>query len=178
MKADANKGSLAHGCRDTLAIAVIRRTDAASDRERTGIPMLKHLLLLSCSCVLIDAGPVTSVVAQSVPPELVGAWLVEDIAGGGVIDDLQTTLELNEDGTYAGFAGCNSYTGTFDLTRGDIIFSPAGNTRRVCAPAVMDQETKFLNVLRAELSWTIKETKLMLAKPGSKATLRLVSHRT
>jgi heat shock protein HslJ len=82
--------------------------------------MLKLALFLSCSCVLIDATSVSTVAAESVPNELVGTWLAEDIGGGGVIDYLQTTLEINDDGTYSGFAGCNNYTGTFDLKGGEI----------------------------------------------------------
>jgi heat shock protein HslJ len=129
--------------------------------ERTFL-MLKLALFLSCSCVLIDATSVSTVAAQSVPNELVGTWLAEDIGGGGVIDYLQTTLEINDDGTYSGFAGCNNYTGTFDLKGGEILFGPAGATRKMCVPAVMDQETKFFAALKAGLSWKIEQTKLVL----------------
>lgn len=138
--------------------------------------VLKLALFLSCSCVLIDATPVSTVAAESVPKELVGTWLAEDIDGGGVIDYLQTTLEINDDGTYSGFAGCNSYTGTFDLKAGEIVFGPAGSTRKMCVPAVMDQEAKFFAALKTGLSWTIEETKLVLTKAGSTTALRLAAH--
>lgn len=138
--------------------------------------MLKLALFLSCSCVLIDATSVSTVAAESVPSELVGTWLAEDIGGGGVIDFLQTTLEINDDGTYSGFAGCNSYTGTFDLKGGEIIFAPAGATRKMCVPAVMDQETKFFAALTAGLSFKIKDTKLVLKTADAKTALRLAPH--
>lgn len=138
--------------------------------------MLKLALFLSCSCVLIDATSVSTVAAESVPDELLGTWLAEDIGGGGVIDYLQTTLEINDDGTYSGFAGCNNYTGTFDLKGGEIVFGPAGATRKMCVPAVMDQETKFFEALKSGLSWKIEETKLVLTKADSKTALRLASH--
>jgi heat shock protein HslJ len=138
--------------------------------------MLKLALFLSCSCVLIDATSVSTVAAESVPNELVGTWLAEDIGGGGVIDYLQTTLEINDDGTYSGFAGCNNYTGIFELKGGEIVFGPAGATRKMCVPAVMDQETKFFEALKAGLSWKIEETKLVLTKADSKTALRLAPH--
>lgn len=138
--------------------------------------MLKLALFVSCSCVLLDATSVSTVVAKSVPAELVGTWLAEDIGGGGVIDDLQTTLEINDDGTYSGFAGCNHYTGTFNLKANEIIFGPAGATRKICVPAVMDQEWKFFDALKSGLSWRIEDTKLMLAKPGSTTVMRLAAH--
>lgn len=138
--------------------------------------MLKLALFLSCSCVLLDTASVSTVVAKSVPAELVGTWLAEDIGGGGVIDDLQTTLEINDDGTYSGFAGCNSYTGTFNLKGSEIIFGPAGATRKMCVPAVMDQETKFFRALRSGLSWRVEDTTLVLTKPDSNLAMRLAAH--
>lgn len=138
--------------------------------------MLKLALFFSCGCVLLDGMSVTTVAAASVPAELVGTWLAEDISGRGVIDFLQTTLEVNDDGTYSGFAGCNSYTGVFALEAGTIIFGPAASTRKMCAPAVMDQENKFFEALKSGLSWTIEGTKLVLSKPGSATGLRLAEH--
>lgn len=138
--------------------------------------MLKLGLFLSCSCVLIDATSVSTVAADTVPAELVGTWLAEDIGGGGVIDYLQTTLEINDDGTYSGLAGCNNYTGTFNLNGDEITFGPAGATRKMCVPAVMNQETKFFDALRTGLSWKIEDTKLLLAKSDSSLALRLAAH--
>ena len=135
--------------------------------------MLKLALFLSCGCVLLDTTSVSMVAAQSVPRELVGRWLAEDINGGGVIDFLETTLEINDDGTFAGFAGCNSYTGIFDLKNGDIVFGPAGTTRKMCVPAVMDQEANFLKALKTGLSFRIEKTKLVLTRPDAKDVLRL-----
>jgi heat shock protein HslJ len=137
--------------------------------------MLKLALFLSCSCVLIDTASVSMVAADTVPTALVGTWLAEDIGGRGVIDYLQTTLEINDDGTYSGFAGCNSYTGIFNLKGNVITFGPAGATRKMCVPAVMDQEAKFFDALKTRLSWTIADTKLVLAKPDSGLALRLAA---
>ena len=59
----------------------------------------------------------------------VGKWLAEDIRGDGVIDNLQTTLEIKEDGSVLGSGGCNRYRGLAQITGQAIKFGAnlAGN---------------------------------------------------
>src|SRR5262245_16033622 len=42
----------------------------------------------------------------------IGRWLAEDIRGGGVIDRVQTVLEIAADGGISGSGGCNAMRGT------------------------------------------------------------------
>ncbi|KOF18966.1 hypothetical protein AC244_13355 [Ensifer adhaerens] len=137
--------------------------------------MLKVATALSCACVLIEMASMQTVAAENVPQQLVGTWLAEDIAGRGVIDNLQSTLEIRDDGTYGGMAGCNHFTGTFSLSGAKITFGPAASTRKMCVPAVMDQEQKFFEALRTELSWAVEGSKLILAKPTGAPALTLAS---
>ncbi|MCA1369088.1 META domain-containing protein [Bradyrhizobium sp. BRP14] len=137
--------------------------------------MLKALIAASCACVLVELASMQTVAAEKVPEELVGSWLAEDIGGRGVIDDLQTTLEIREDGTYGGMAGCNNFTGTFSLSDATISFGSAAATRKICAPAIMDQEQKFLNALGAELGWKIEGGKLTLVRSNGTPVMRLAS---
>ena len=137
--------------------------------------MLKVISAVSCACVMIEMASMQTVAAEDVPKQLVGTWLAEDIGGGGVIDNLQSTLEIREDGTYGGMAGCNHFTGTFSLSGAKITFGPAASTRKMCVPAVMDQEQKFLKALSSELSWMIDGSKLVLGKAGGAAAVKLAS---
>lgn len=137
--------------------------------------MLKVATALSCACVLIEMASMQTVAAENVPQALVGTWLAEDIAGRGVIDNLQSTLEIRDDGTYGGMAGCNHFTGTFSLAGAKITFGPAATTRKMCVPAVMDQERKFLDALRTELSWAVEGSKLMLSQSAGTPALTLAS---
>ncbi|WP_275785470.1 META domain-containing protein [Pararhizobium gei] len=138
--------------------------------------MLKIALFLACGCVVIGPGAIQTTTARDVPAALGGIWLAEDIAHGGVIDFLETTLEINDDGTYSGFAGCNSFTGTFDVGRKTIAFAPPEATTRTCVPAVMDQEVKFLSALKEVRAWHIDGAKLVLEGPQAKTSVRLASH--
>ncbi|MGZ2438574.1 heat shock protein HslJ [Sinorhizobium medicae] len=135
--------------------------------------MLQALTAASCACVLIELASMQTVAAEKVPEQLVGSWLAEDMGGRGVIDDLQTTLEIREDGTYGGMAGCNHFTGAFSLSGATISFGFAAATRKMCVPAAMDQERKFLNALGDELSWKIEGSKLTLARPNGPPVIRL-----
>lgn len=123
---------------------------------------MKVVALMACACVLIEAGAPQTVAADTtIPKELVGTWLAEDINSAGVIDFLQTTLDLNDDGTYGGMAGCNHFTGTFTVKSFQIAFGPAAATRKLCAPAVMDQEAKFFKALQqSDLTYEVKDGQL------------------
>ncbi|MDK1493448.1 META domain-containing protein [Sinorhizobium sp. 7-81] len=137
--------------------------------------MLKALTAASCACVLIELASTEIVAAEKVPEELVGSWLAEDIGGGGVIDDLQTVLEIREDGTYGGMAGCNNFTGAFSLTGTTITFGPTAAARKMCAPAIMDQEQKFFSTLREGLTWKIDGGRLTLTRPDGTPVMLLTS---
>ena len=51
---------------------------------------------------------------QSAEATLTGtSWWVEDIEGGGVIDNSRVTVEFVEDGRVAGNASCNRYMGGY-----------------------------------------------------------------
>lgn len=137
--------------------------------------MLKAVAAFSCACVMIEAASMQTVAAEDVPQQLIGTWLAEDIGGGGVIGDLQSTLEIRDDGTYGGMAGCNHFTGTFSLSGSKITFGPAASTRKMCVPAAMTQEQKFFEALRSELSWVVAGSKLVLTKAGGGVAVRLAS---
>lgn len=106
--------------------------------------------------------------ATAAPPSPAGKWLAEDIDGGGVLDRVQTMLEIRDDGMVSGTGGCNRYAGSAHADGGRIKFAPMGSTRMACAPAVMAQETKFHKALERAAAWRIDEArrKLVLLDRG------------
>ncbi len=76
-------------------------------------------------------------------------WVVEDIAGEGIIDSSRVTLEFLADGRLAGRASCNRYFGSWQQTGEGLALAPLGATRMACAPALMNQEDRFLRQLAA-----------------------------
>lgn len=100
--------------------------------------------------------------ADAAPGTPSGKWLAEDIDGGGVIDRLQTTLEIRDDGIVTGMGGCNRYAGsaTFDTTT--IKFLPMASTRMACSAAAMRQEAKFHSTLEKVRTWRIDQAQRKL----------------
>ena len=74
-------------------------------------------------------------------------WVVEDIAGAGVIEASRVTLGFGTDGRVAGSGGCNRWFAGYDLTGESLTIGQAGSTMMACAPALMDQERRFFEVL-------------------------------
>jgi putative lipoprotein len=106
-----------------------------------------------------------------------GRWLAEDIRGGGVIDNLQTVLEIGASGTVGGKGGCNGIGGTATIKGTTISFGNIVSTQMACAPAVMDQEMKFLSTLTLVRSFRIDtlERKLYLLDADGKSVMRLAA---
>lgn len=101
---------------------------------------------------------------------LAGAWLAEDLGGGGVIDNLQTTLELGVDGTVSGNGGCNRFGGSARIEGDSISFGDLMSTEMACPEAVMDQEMKLHAALAAARSFRIdtEQRKLFLSDEAGK----------
>ncbi len=74
-------------------------------------------------------------------------WLAEDIEGRGVIDDAQSTFRVEADGKVSGGGGCNRYFAQAKVEGESIRIEKSGATMMACAPALMDQERKFLAAL-------------------------------
>lgn len=107
-----------------------------------------------------------AVAQPAVPPA--GRWLAEDISGGGVIDRLQTVLEIAGDGRISGTGGCNRIAGTARIKGARISFGPIVSTRMACPPAVMDQERKFLAALEKARRWHVDPARGKLALLGAR----------
>lgn len=101
---------------------------------------------------------------------LTGAWLAEDIGGGGVIDDLQTTLEVGADGKVSGNGGCNRFSGSATIDGDKISFGELASTMMACTEAAMDQEMKLHAALAEARTYRIDaaQRKLFLSDAAGK----------
>ena len=101
---------------------------------------------------------------------LAGAWLAEDINGGGVIDNLQTTLEIAADGKVSGNGGCNRFSGSATIDGDKISFGDLASTMMACTEAAMDQEMKLHAALADTRTYRIdaEQKKLFLSDAAGK----------
>lgn len=105
------------------------------------------LFVAGCSGSLIQD---SETVHQSIGPQALFniVWQVEDIDRGGIVDSSHITMQMSSEGRIAGSTGCNQYFGTLTLGQTAFEVNGAGSTRRACAPAIMQQETRFLQALQ------------------------------
>jgi heat shock protein HslJ len=99
-------------------------------------------------------------------------WLAEDIDGRGVLDGPPSTLSFEEGQRVAGSAGCNRFTGTAATDGERLRFGPLAVTKRMCPPAVMDQEQRFLTALMAAEQYRLTEQGFLVIQDAT-ATPRL-----
>ena len=147
--------------------------------------MRQLIALASCALLAACAAPAPfepSTAPPSAPtarepafdPALIGSiWLVEDIGGAGVIDNLQSKLQFVSASQVAGHGGCNSFNGAAVLSAGQLSMGPLASTRKMCPPAVMDQENRFLRALETERSARVEHDLLHLHDANGQTILRL-----
>jgi heat shock protein HslJ/uncharacterized lipoprotein YbaY len=84
-------------------------------------------------------------------------WVVEDIAGG-LVDRSRATFDFGVDGRLAGRASCNAYTTSYVLTGERLTIGTTATTMMSCAPALMEQERRFLEILQRSRGFDITDT--------------------
>lgn len=85
-------------------------------------------------------------------------WVVEDIAGAGLIDGTRVTLGFGTDGRVAGSGGCNRWFAGYDLTGEGLSIGQAGATMMACPEAIMGQERRVFETLAQVTGFDIDET--------------------
>ena len=84
-------------------------------------------------------------------------WSVKTINGVAVLPAARPTLTFAQDGTIAGSASCNQYSGPFRVDGDRITIGDLASTLMLCEAEVGAQETVFLNGLRASRTWRVTE---------------------
>ncbi|MEC7377223.1 MAG: META domain-containing protein [Pseudomonadota bacterium] len=96
-------------------------------------------------------------------------WIVDDIGDTGIIDRSRVTIEFLDNNRIAGRASCNRYSGSYELRGEGIEVGPVAATRMACAPALMAQEQRFLDILQAATDIRIgQQGELLLTSAGGK----------
>ena len=99
-------------------------------------------------------------------------WLLEDLAGAGVIDNIQATLTFPEAGKVAGNGSCNRFFGPAEVTGDSLKLGPLASTRMMCPEPVSNQETKYMAALQAAERFEWKAPYLLIYCKGHDKPLR------
>ncbi len=79
--------------------------------------------------------------AHDKAPLLGQEWVIEDIAGGGVIDNSHASLHFLPEGRLAGSATCNRFFGSYESAAATLRIQTAGATKMACPPALRHQDS-------------------------------------
>jgi heat shock protein HslJ len=102
-------------------------------------------------------------------------WLLEDLGGSRMLDQIQATLTFPEEGKVAGNGSCNRFFGAVEIHGESIKFGPLGSTRMACAAAAMNQETNYLKALQAAERFEWKDPYLLIYCKDFEKPLRFTS---
>lgn len=154
---------------EKLANKDVKVTGMVSHRQ--GVETGERTVLVVSS--IKEAMATAQVPAKTVPFSLSGSeWLLEDLGGNGVMDNVQATLTFPEAGNAVGNGSCNRFFGPAQVSGGAIKLGPLASTRKTCPEAVMNQETKYLNALQAAERFEWKDPYLLIHCKGFEKPLR------
>jgi heat shock protein HslJ len=137
----------------------------------TKMPAIGSLALFLCACASGPDGAEFFGATSSAELLTEREWVVEDLAGGGIIDRSRVTLNFDGEGQVSGRASCNRYTAGYQA-RGDRLgFTPAAATKMACAEGLMNQEQNFFRILGAVDRFRIDETGALILE-GAEGTMK------
>jgi putative lipoprotein len=100
------------------------------------------------------------------------AWVLEDLAGNGVLTRAQATLEFADSGRVSGNGSCNRFSGGVELSGESITFGRLATTRMACLDDVGKQEATYLKALQDAERIRLGDTTLFIYSKGMAQPLR------
>ena len=101
------------------------------------------------------------------------SYRVEWIGERPLIDRSHLTITLGEDGRAYGSAGCNHWFASYRRDGDALRFEQPGATRKLCAPALMEQEQRFLEALGQVQRWDVSGIGQLRLWPAEGKPIRL-----
>ena len=127
--------------------------------------MVALLMMVALAVLLIGCGQ------PGAPASLEGtSWVLTSLNGSAPIAGTEITLAF-EGGEGTGFAGCNSYFGSYTVEAADkLTFSAVGSTEMACLEpeGVMEQEAEYLDTLRAATGVRLSAGELQILSAGGR----------
>lgn len=89
-------------------------------------------------------------------------WLAEAFFGRSVPEGIQSRLSIGAEGEMVGWGGCNVIRGPVQVDGSSLAFGALATTRKMCSPAVMEQEARFLRALERTRAFRVEGHRLAL----------------
>lgn len=130
----------------------LQATDGLCRDSMSGMPYPQQVAVTVGGATLTGCGGDPARLLQG------GEWVVEDINAAGIIDRSRVSVTFGPDGRVNGRASCNNFMGEYRLTGESLTIEAPATTRKMCAPAQMEQEQRVLHNLQTLHSFDFDET--------------------
>ena len=130
---------------------------------------MKKTLLLACALVTLSA--CTNQLNTQL--QSLQDYQVEWIGERPLIDNSMLTFTLGEQNSVSGLAGCNTWSANYQLNGATLRLDAISSTRKRCAPALMEQEQRFLAALAHVQHWEFVENQQLLLWPEQGEPIKL-----
>ncbi len=98
-------------------------------------------------------------------------WVVADIDGKGTVDRSRATVTFGSDGRVSGTGSCNRFTGAYQLTGENLTIGETAGTMMACAPALMEQESRLLAILRDVRRFDVRDDGALVLLTDDRRTI-------
>lgn len=116
--------------------------------QQENILKLNHKLVLFA--VLAAAVMLLSACASGAASLAGTSWRLVEMNGQLIREDIDVTLNFDDEQQVSGSAGCNSYGGSYSVDGSNISFSQVFHTEMACVDqTIMDTESAFLAALNS-----------------------------
>lgn len=132
---------------------------------------MQKTVFIGCAIAALSA-------CSSVPGtqlQLLQSYQVEWIGERPLIDRSMLTLTLGDNNQASGLAGCNNWMAEYQLSGDRLSLDNIATTRKLCAPALMEQEQRFLAALATVQRWEFAEHQQLLLWSEQGAAIKLWS---
>ena len=132
---------------------------------------MQKTVFISCAIAALSA--CSSLPETQLQP--LQSYQVEWIGERPLIDRSMLTLTLGDNNQASGLAGCNNWMAEYQLGGDRLSLDNIATTRKLCAPALMEQEQRFLAALATVQRWEFAEHQQLLLWPEQGAAIKLWS---
>ena len=132
---------------------------------------MQKAVFISCAVTVLSA--CSSLPETQLQP--LQSYQVEWIGERPLIDRSMLTLTLGDNNQASGLAGCNNWMAEYQLSGDRLSLDNIATTRKLCAPALMEQEQRFLAALATVQRWEFAEHQQLLLWPEQGAPIKLWS---
>jgi heat shock protein HslJ len=148
-------------------------------RRVAAVLAVTSIVAIAAGCASSSASPGQSGVAASAAPPTQGAalggtsWNLAEMGGTADFAHIVPTIEFGTDGTVSGFAGCNTFSGTFTTGGTTLTMGLLASTEIGCQRPASAVEAEYLEALSGVTNWEIDANGSLTL--GGPALLRFTS---